>query len=151
MIRRDDITIMAVVKRSRQRDAILTFLISRKDHPTAEVIYENVRKEFPNISLGTVYRNLSLLADTGHIIRVPCKDGSEHFDGNVKPHYHFQCTECYGISDLMNISPDIERSINRLAVDGFDGEVHGHQMFFFGICPKCKRKKEENIDRLSEM
>lgn len=79
---------MAAIKHSRQRDAILTFLISRKDHPTAEVVYENVRREFPKISLGTVYRNLTLLVDMGHAVKVPCDDGSVHFDGNVSPHYH---------------------------------------------------------------
>ena len=56
---------MATVKRSRQRDAIRSFLMSRKDHPTAEVVYDNVSKEFPNISLGTVYRNLTFLVDNG--------------------------------------------------------------------------------------
>ena len=81
---------MATVKRSRQRDAIRSFLMSRKDHPTAEVVYDNVSKEFPNISLGTVYRNLTFLVDNGMAMKVPCSDGSVHFDGNVNPHYHFQ-------------------------------------------------------------
>lgn len=91
---------MATTKHSKQRDAIRNFLISRKDHPTAEVVYANVSKEFPNISLGTVYRNLSFLVDNGQAVKVPCDDGSVHFDGNVMPHYHFQCTECGAIIDL---------------------------------------------------
>ena len=91
---------MATVKYSRQREAIKNFLMSRKDHPTAEVVYEHVLKAFPNISLGTVYRNLSFLVDNGQAVKVPCEDGSVHFDGNVMPHYHFQCTECGAVIDL---------------------------------------------------
>ena len=74
---------MAVIKHSKQRDAIHNFLMSRKDHPTAETVYANVIKEFPNISLGTVYRNLSFLVDNGMAVKVPCSDGSIHFDGNI--------------------------------------------------------------------
>lgn len=92
---------MATVKYSRQREAIKNFLMSRKDHPTAEVVYEHVLKAFPNISLGTVYRNLSFLVDNGQAVKVPCEDGSVHFDGNVMPHYHFQCTECGAVIDLI--------------------------------------------------
>ena len=56
-----------MLKRSKQRESIKKFLISRYDHPTAETVYMNIKEEFPNISLGTVYRNLSLLADIGEI------------------------------------------------------------------------------------
>ena len=76
---------MATIKYSKQREAIRSFLMTRKDHPTAEVVYENVREEFPNISLGTVYRNLTFLVDKGQAVKVPCNDGSVHFDGNVSP------------------------------------------------------------------
>ena len=74
---------MATVKRSRQRDAIRSFLMSRKDHPTAEVVYDNVSKEFPNISLGTVYRNLTFLVDNGMAMKVPCSDGSTRCKGQI--------------------------------------------------------------------
>ena len=78
-----------VIKYSRQREAIVKFLEERKDHPTAEFIYNNIREEYPNISLGTVYRNLSLLVELGKITKVTCDDGNDHFDPNIKPHYHF--------------------------------------------------------------
>ena len=61
---------MAELRYSRQREAIKEFLMTRKDHPTADVIYQNVRLEYPNISLGTVYRNLTLLSDLGEILRL---------------------------------------------------------------------------------
>ena len=116
---------MATVKYSRQREAIKNFLMSRKDHPTAEVVYEHVLKAFPNISLGTVYRNLSFLVDNGQAVKVPCEDGSVHFDGNVMPHYHFQCTECGAVIDL-----------------DFDGS-EGNVTFFYGKCPSCAHKNEQ--------
>ncbi|EEC58372.1 transcriptional regulator, Fur family [[Bacteroides] pectinophilus ATCC 43243] len=138
---------MAAIKHSRQRDAILTFLISRKDHPTAEVVYENVRREFPKISLGTVYRNLTLLVDMGHAVKVPCDDGSVHFDGNVSPHYHFECTRCGAIIDLMNIDAGKLMAIDEMVQDGFGGKIQGHKLFFSGVCPACNKK--ENKSKIS--
>lgn len=86
--------------------------MSRKDHPTAEVVYEHVSKDFPNISLGTVYRNLSFLVDNGMAIKVPCEDGSVHFDGNVEPHYHFNAwnVEAYLILIL------IQKKLKKLSI-----------------------------------
>ena len=91
---------MKTLKYSRQRESIKACLMSRKDHPTADALYTSIREQFPNISLGTVYRNLSFLVDNGQAVKVPCEDGSVHFDGNVMPHYHFQCTECGAVIDL---------------------------------------------------
>lgn len=134
---------MATIKRSRQRDAILSYLMSCKNHPTAEAVYENVKKQFPNISLGTVYRNLAQLVELGHVARVPCADGSEHFDGDISPHYHFQCLSCGSIQDLQNFNPDVEQVLNAAASSGFEGSIYGHQLFFFGLCPNCFVKKVE--------
>ena len=83
-----------MLKRSKQRESIKKFLISRYDHPTAETVYMNIKEEFPNISLGTVYRNLSLLADIGEIQKLSTGIGPDRVDGNPKPHYHFICKEC---------------------------------------------------------
>ncbi|MDE6964875.1 MAG: transcriptional repressor, partial [Lachnospiraceae bacterium] len=88
------------LKHSKQRDSIKEFLSTRKDHPTADVVYMNVRKSFPNISLGTVYRNLTLLADIGEIARLRIGDGADHFDYDTSPHYHFVCLECGEVSDF---------------------------------------------------
>ncbi|MCI6164210.1 MAG: transcriptional repressor [Lachnospira sp.] len=134
---------MAVIKHSKQRDAILTFLMSRKDHPTADVVYEEVSKEFPNISLGTVYRNLTFLVEHGHAVKVPCNDGSVHFDGNVKPHNHFQCTECGAVIDLDFDEGDFVKALNNAASQNFQGEIEGNVTFFYGRCPKCCKKKEK--------
>ena len=80
---------MPALKYSRQREAIKSFLMTRKDHPTADVVYHSLRADFPNISLGTVYRNLTLLADLGEIARLRLGDGVDHFDADTSRHYHF--------------------------------------------------------------
>ena len=81
-------------KHFRKRDAILTCLRSTDTHPSAEWIYENVRQEIPDISLATVYRNLSLFKEQGMISSLGTVKGIERFDGNVEPHVHFICSEC---------------------------------------------------------
>lgn len=126
---------MATIKYSRQREAIKDFLHTRKDHPTAEVVYDNVRLLIPNISLGTVYRNLSLLVDMGEIIKIPSPDGLEHFDACTDTHYHFACTKCGGIIDLE--VPDLSL-INSLAAQNFNGTIEGHSIYFYGTCENCK-------------
>ena len=122
------------LKKSKQRDMIKAFLMGRKDHPTADVIYMNVRQENPNISLGTVYRNLTLLADIGEIQRLRLGDGIDHFDADTSPHYHFICNDCSSVIDL-----DMEsiESINDIAAKSFDGKITGHVTYFHGLCGKC--------------
>ncbi len=86
---------------SRQREAILRVVRNTDSHPTADWVYEQVRKTLPHISLGTVYRNLNLLADQGLIQRVILDDGVVRFDGNVHEHHHFICTKTGKIYDVM--------------------------------------------------
>ena len=77
-----------MTKRSKQRDAILSVLKNTKVHPTAEWLHNEVRKDIPNISLATVYRNMKLLLETKQIVGINI-DGIEHYDGNCDNHYHF--------------------------------------------------------------
>ncbi|MCI8495766.1 MAG: transcriptional repressor [Lachnospiraceae bacterium] len=123
-----------MIKHSRQRECIKEFLADRFDHPTAETIYLNVKKEFPNISLGTVYRNLSLLTNQGIIRKLSTGIGPDRFDGNTSPHYHVLCIECGSVLDL-----DMENidHINTLAGSQFDGEIYGHVTYFLGKCRNC--------------
>lgn len=78
--------------------------MSRKDHPTADVVYTFVKNDFPSISLGTVYRNLSFLVEHGEAVTVPCEDGFVHYDANTAPHLHFQCRKCKCLIDITNPS-----------------------------------------------
>lgn len=125
------------LKYSRQREAIKEFLATRKDHPTADVVYMNVREEFPNISLGTVYRNLTLLSDIGEIRKLSLGDGADHFDGDLHPHYHFVCTECNHVLDM---ETDDIVSINEVAKMNFAGKIDGHITYFYGVCEDCIKK-----------
>lgn len=126
------------LKYSRQREAIKDFMMTRKDHPTADVVYENVRKEFPNISLGTVYRNLTLLSDMGELLRLRVGDGIDHFDATTAPHYHFICHKCGKVVDL-NI--DHIGSIDDIAGENFTGTIEGHVTYFYGTCEDCSDLK----------
>lgn len=128
------------LKHSKQRDMIMTFLMSRKDHPTADTVYMNVRKEYPNISLGTVYRNLTLLSDMGEIRRLRVGDGVDHFDADTSPHYHFVCSDCGSVVDLEMDSID---HIQEIAGAGFDGQIAGHVTYFYGSCGSCIKAKEK--------
>lgn len=125
---------MATIKFSRQREAIKSYLAQTKEHPTADTVYMNIRNTYPNISLGTVYRNLNLLAEQGEILKINCQDGSDRFDGNPEPHYHFLCTSCGRVLDLEMESID---HINVIANAAFNGKVEGHMTYFFGLCPDC--------------
>lgn len=131
------------LKRSRQRDAILANLMHRKDHPTADMIYMDIRKEIPNISLGTVYRNLSLLADRGDILRLSLSGKAEHFDGTTDFHYHFVCHDCGNIADL---PMDCFTAINKAAQEVFNGTITGHDAIFHGICSDCLAKEKNKIN-----
>ena len=129
---------MSTLKYSRQRESIKEYLSSTREHPTADTVYLHVKQEYPNISLGTVYRNLALLAEIGEIQKIATGNGPDRFDGRPHPHYHFMCTCCGGVSDL---KVEGLEHINVLAGQGFDGDVDGHFTYFFGKCPECKKNK----------
>ncbi len=127
---------MAALKHSRQRDCIKEFLMSRCDHPTADVVYSHVREEFPNISLGTVYRNLSLLSEIGEIRKITC-NGPDRFDANTMPHYHFFCNCCGSVVDLeFPQKPDI----SGVAPMNFGGVIEQVTLDFSGTCEECIKK-----------
>ena len=126
---------MPALKYSRQREAIMNFLLTRKDHPTADVVYSSVRTEFPNISLGTVYRNLTLLADIGEIARLRLGDGIDHFDADTSPHYHFICKDCGSVIDLDMSALD---EVDKFVGTHLDGNlIAGHITYFYGSCKNC--------------
>lgn len=127
-----------MAKYSRQRELIKQNLLTRYDHPTADAVYKSIREEIPNISLGTVYRNLKLLVDQGDLLSLNMGDGKEHFDGNVAPHYHFICSNCGSVHDIMMDELDI----NQIAAAHFDGTITGHNTYFYGLCTSCKNLQD---------
>lgn len=117
---------------SKKRQEIKNSLMKRCDHPTAEAIYEDVKKIYPSISLGTVYRNLGELADSGEILRFSI-NGTERFDGCVEKHFHLVCRSCGGIFDRCFKTADGEFLEN--AKDGFIPE--NTAVTVYGVCKKC--------------
>ena len=132
---------MAVLKHSKQRDSIKAYLASTTEHPTADTVYLHVREEFPHISLGTVYRNLNLLADIGEAIKIATPDGADRFDGNTEPHYHVLCTKCGSVIDL---KMEALTSMNEIAENHFPGKIESHTALFFGTCGSCLEHQNLN-------
>jgi Fur family ferric uptake transcriptional regulator len=119
---------------TRQRKVILDELRRMKSHPSADELYEAVRKSLPRISLGTVYRNLEILCDLGEIQKLELSGSLKRFDGNAMAHYHIRCIRCDCLADLpMETLPDVEARMAGLT----DFQVIGHRLEFIGICPQC--------------
>ena len=122
---------------SRQREAILNVLKDTTSHPSAAWIYDRVRIQIPNISLGTVYRNLAALEKEGMIIKVPVGDAREHFDGDTTPHSHFYWKSCEAISDI----PFDPSDALKAAEENHGFEVHSVTYTFTGVCKDCLNGK----------
>lgn len=124
-------------KHFRKRDAILSCVRGTHIHPSAEWVYEHVKAEMPDISLATVYRNLSLFKDQGLIVSLGTVKGVERFDGNTQPHVHFICTECGCIVDLPGIS--VPEELNAAVSRSSGGRVDSCQLTFTGLCGECRK------------
>jgi len=130
---------MANLKYSRQRASIKKYLASTHGHPTADTVYLHVKEEFPHISLGTVYRNLNLLADMGEAVKIPTPNGGDRFDGDTHPHYHVICNCCGKVMDL-SMGEDYINLVNQKADEHFRGIITSHKTLFYGTCPECAEK-----------
>lgn len=124
------------LKYSKQREAIKNYLENTHEHPTADKVYENIRQIFPNISLGTVYRNLALLSDIGEIKKITTPNGPDRFDATKMPHFHFTCTKCGHIEDIYS-NQSTEQLINQIK-SGIRGSISNEEINFYGYCDKCK-------------
>ena len=124
---------------SRQRQIVLDVVKNRTKHPTADKVYEILKKDHPEISLGTVYRNLNLLAEMGEISRVETSSVKDHFDGNQHPHAHFVCRKCGGVFDL---NLDISQLLQ--SAKGVEGsfQVEDCKVLVQGVCEDCLKKEE---------
>lgn len=127
---------MPIMKRSRQRDAILTYLNTRTDHPTADMVYTALQKTMPNISLGTVYRNLSQLAECGMILRISCDGKADHFDAITGQHPHFYCNRCGCVTDIPVSFPS---EPSAFVPADFKGQISGCNIIYYGTCETCLR------------
>lgn len=133
---------LILIKRNTIQCAeVLKAVQAMKNHPTADEVYEEVARENPSISKGTVYRNLNRLDETGQIHRLSMPEGPDHFDHCCTEHYHVRCISCGRVFDVdMDFIPDLDKKIRDK--QGFD--FTGCDIVFRGICPGCKNKSGKN-------
>lgn len=125
---------------SRQRELIEKIIKCRKDHPTADMIYDTAREIDSTISLGTVYRNLKLLVDENKIITLETTDKRLHYDGDTSNHSHFICLECGKIIDLFfEFAPPA-------FLENAGHTVTSEKRFYYGVCKECNDKKIKNFN-----
>lgn len=122
-------------KHFRKRDAILNCLRSTTEHPSAEWIYMQLKPEYPDISLGTVYRNLALFKEQGLIVSIGTVNGVERFDGSAAPHVHYICSGCGRVLDLPEI--EVPEALSSTAARTSGGRVDSCQLTFTGLCGNC--------------
>ncbi len=124
---------------SKKREAILDALRMTKSHPTAEWLYQQLKPDHPDLSLGTVYRNLTLFRQQGTIRSVGVVDGHERFDANTENHTHFVCTRCHSVIDIPDIAAgqQVEQEVSRQY--GFRPDHH--DLTVFGACDQCIAKE----------
>lgn len=128
---------------TRQRQVILEETRKLDSHPTADAIYEAVRRRLPRISMGTVYRNLDILASCGLIRKLEPEFPQMRFDSNTDEHYHITCINCGKIEDapldlVRDSIEDLEVAMGKLTKYG----IFGHRLEFLGLCSECRAKGE---------
>ncbi|MBE0481304.1 MAG: transcriptional repressor, partial [Dehalococcoidia bacterium] len=126
-------------RRTRQKDSIIRVLKSTTSHPGADWIYEQVRKEIPNVSLGTVYRNLKRMAEAGEIMELSCFEDISRFDGNMDNHYHFRCDGC---GRVLDVDEPVDREIETRVARRTGLMVTGHRLELRGLCTACRLSHE---------
>ncbi|WP_330111467.1 transcriptional repressor [Cetobacterium somerae] len=126
------------MKFSKQRELILNYILNSHEHLTADTIYADLKKDNPELSLGTVYRNLTKLTEIGAIKKVSLPNQVDKFDKNLEPHAHFICDECGSITDI-NI-PGMDKFLDKVSDE--DGiSIRKYDLTLNGTCKKCKDKK----------
>ncbi len=123
-------------RETRQRRVVYETIKATHSHPTADWIFDHVRTTVPKISLGTVYRNLSVLKTEGLIREIYGSDRRAHYDAVVEPHAHFICTECGTISDVHSATECDWRAIKELV----GCQVIEQRIEFAGTCSACVQR-----------
>lgn len=123
-----------MVRQTKQKTIIADILCSTKSHPSAEWVYSQARKLMPNISLGTVYRNLNELVESGKAITIETTDSSLRYDATTTPHTHFVCNTCKGVYDV-----DVTLSIDTQHLENQGFIVQDKKLVLYGVCDKCSQ------------
>lgn len=129
-------------KRSRQREYLLKLLQGTDKHPAADWLYNKLKLEFTNLSMGTVYRNLNILLNQNLIQKIDAGSNFDRYDGNIEEHYHFICRKCESIYDLdLEVLEGLNTDVSRAT--GFN--IENHRLFFYGVCPACSEIKQYQV------
>ena len=126
---------------SNKRVAIYNAIKNTNTHPSARMVYDCLKKDYPNLSLGTVYRNLTLLCETGDIMKVATVKGFDRFDYTTKPHCHFICSECSQVTD---VEADMESLINKKELKNIPGIIDRTDILVYGLCHECSDNRTPN-------
>ena len=123
---------------SKQRELVMQTVERLCDHPTAEEIYDNAAQECPNLSLGTVYRNLNCLVDAGSIRRVEVPGHADHFDHTLPPHCHLYCRCCGEVTDVAVDQTALEQIFSEVPA-----RIESFSVTLIGVCPACMAQNAE--------
>lgn len=122
-----------------QKRIVLDTLKEMGSHPTAEMVYDRIKEQYPTMSRATVFRNLKSLAEDGEILHVPMFDSADRYDKMNTDHYHFKCTKCNRVYDVnMPYLNDITNNIT----DMDDFRFKSHSIIFSGLCPECLKEEK---------
>lgn len=135
-------------RNTRQRRVILEELRMAKSHPTAAELYQVVRRRLPRVSLGTIYRNLEILAQSETICKLEMGGSEVRFDGETRPHHHARCIECGTISDFFGVPEEV---VQPKHMNPGDYDIHGYHIEFYGLCPPCKSKQATEETRNTQL
>ncbi len=124
-------------RKSRQRESMLEVLRQTRSHPTAKWLFDRVRRQFPNLSLGTVYRNLGILVKQGLVSRLDFGNGLDRFEAATLPHHHFVCESCGRITDL---DLPVDQSLTQKLQKATGYAATRHEIRLYGLCEKCSPK-----------
>ncbi|MBM9513747.1 Fur family transcriptional regulator [Desulfogranum marinum] len=130
-----------MLRLTTQRQVILEELTKVKTHPTANELYDMVRKRLPRIGLGTVYRNLELMAENGMILKIEVGGSQKRFDATTDTHYHIRCSQCGRVDDIdMPVITDLVKEASSTS----SYQIIGHHIEFTGICSECQKLHAED-------
>ena len=129
-------------RNSKQRTLVLDVLKASHEHLNAEEVYLAVKQQLPDISLGTVYRNLNKMSDNGQALKVRVSSGADHFDDTLRPHYHVVCAKCGRVDDVeVDLPGSVTESLDKAPAPGFP--ITGYELLFCGLCSACAQERQE--------
>lgn len=123
------------LKLTPQRIAVYNYLKSTKEHPSAETIHKSLMKDYPTMSLATVYKTLKVLVEVGLIQELNVGEGNFRYDGMTIPHPHVHCVSCSKVDDLEGITFE---ELNQTIKSNTNYDILSNKVYFYGICPDCK-------------